>query len=113
MQSRTAPIKNSRPPPESLIRRNRDAQHHRLRTKIETPVCLVAIPDAQELEGAVFVSYLFYTQELPMSRLLGRLKVDTSEESRHQELVVFELGHQHASGRLRIPHGRIVAGGAV
>src|SRR5208337_1827298 len=96
-----------------LIGGKRDAQHHRLRAKVEAPIRLVAIPDAKELEDAILVGFLFDTQELPVLLGIGWPEIDAAKESSHKEMVVFELGNQNAPRRLRIPHGAIVAGRSI
>ena len=50
----------------NLVRGQRDVQHHWFRAEIESPVCLVAIPDAMEFERAIFVGSLFDAHELPV-----------------------------------------------
>ena len=112
-----------------LIGGQRDAQHHGVLTKFEAKVRRISILAAEELEDAVFVNSLLDAQELPvlpfavnqgggnlagsfydmLGRALllgaGRKEVDGAKVSRHQKLVVTELGNQSAPLRLRIRPG--------
>src|ERR1019366_7196083 len=89
------------------------AEHQGLRAEVETPVCLVAVPDAQELEDAVLVDALFDAQELAMLVRIGGAEIDASLESGHQELVGLELADEDASGGFGIARGATVAGRSV
>ena len=118
----------------NLIGCKRDAQHNWRLAKVEA-VRLTApsAPRANVLEGAVLPGHLLEAQKLAVlpfavdqsrRRLIGsrddvlrlsllfrasRTEVDTAIVSRHQELVVGKLRHQHAPSRSRIRRGRRAA----
>src|ERR1019366_7422102 len=77
-----------------LIDARQDTQRHRLGAEVEGVVGLVAVHDANELAALVRT---------------GGPEIDTGGKPGHQELVVFELGNQSASYRLRIPPGPAVS----
>src|SRR5208282_5363051 len=113
-----------------------NSEHHGLIAKVEAPIGLVAIPDADGFEDAILVDALLNTQELPvlpfpidqgrgillgpfhdmlgLALLLGAdgAEVDTAKESGHQKLVAFELRNQRAPRGFRISRAATAAGGS-
>src|SRR6266699_2655343 len=73
----------------ALISAERNSQHLRNRAEIQAPIRLVAIPDTNRTEVAVFVATFFNAHELPLLACISahRPEVYPTQEAGYQELI--------------------------
>src|ERR1035437_9493976 len=81
-----------------------NADDLRCRTKIQSPVGLIAIPDSGRMKDAAFITAFFHPQEIPVrpGRGIGELKVHAAQMARHQKFILAQLRDQHAADWFRI-----------
>src|ERR1035437_3893206 len=80
-----------------------NADDLRRRTKVQSPVGFIAIPDSGGAKHAAFITAFFHPQEIPVRPGcgVGELEVHAAEMARHQKFILTQLRDQHASDRFR------------
>src|ERR1019366_1205418 len=81
-----------------------NADDLRRRTKVQSPIGLIAIPDSGGTKDAVFITAFFHPQKIPArpGRGVGELEVHAAQMARHQKFILAQLRDQHASDWLRV-----------
>src|ERR1019366_1359281 len=75
-----------------------NADDLRRRTKVQTPVGLIAIPDSGGMKHAAFITAFLHPQKIPVrpGRSVGELEVHAAQMARDQKFILAQLRDQNA-----------------